>query len=191
MADDDTHRAVEVVFRLEAPRLVAGLTRIVRDVGLAEELAQDALLVALARWPESGVPTNPGAWLMTTARRRALDYFRHNRMAARKLDELAYDIENDGEGPDPDVALDDEFGDDLLSLIFTACHPRLPTDGRLALTLKLVGGLTTAEIARAFLVPEPTIAQRIVRAKRTLAEAGLPFEVPRGAERAERLASVL
>jgi RNA polymerase sigma-70 factor (ECF subfamily) len=187
----ETHRAIEAVYRIEAPRLIAGLTRVVRDVGLAEELAQDALLVALDRWPESGVPHNPGAWLMTAAKRRALDYFRRNKMVARKLDALAYDIETDTDAPDPDAALDDDVGDNLLSLIFTACHPALSTEARLALTLRLIGGLTTDEIARAFLVPEPTIAQRIVRAKRTLAEAGLPFEVPRGADRDARLASVL
>jgi len=191
MNDPDIHRTVEATFRIEAPRLIAGLTRLVRDVGLAEELSQDALLVALDHWPRSGVPRNPGAWLMTTAKRRALDYFRHNKMAARKLDALAYDIETDSEGLDPDAALDDEYGDDLLSLIFTSCHPALSMDARAALTLRLIGGLTTDEIARAFLVPEPTIAQRIVRAKRTLAESGLPFEVPRGADREERLASVL
>jgi RNA polymerase sigma-70 factor, ECF subfamily len=186
----ETHRAIEATYRIEAPRLIAGLTRLVRDVGLAEELAQDALVVALDQWPASGVPRNPGAWLMTTAKRRALDYFRRNKLAARKLDTLAYDIETDGEA-DPDKALDDEYGDDLLSLIFTSCHPALSTEARAALTLRLIGGLTTDEIARAFLVPEPTIAQRIVRAKRTLAEAGLPFEIPRGADREARLASVL
>ena len=191
MSTEESHRAIEAVYRIEAPRLIAGLTRIVRDVGLAEELAQDSLLVALDRWPESGVPNNPGAWLMTAAKRRALDYFRRNKMVARKLDALAYDIETDSDAPDPDAALDDDVGDNLLSLIFTACHPALSTEARLALTLRLIGGLTTDEIARAFLVPEPTIAQRIVRAKRTLAEAGLPFEVPRGADRDARLASVL
>ena len=191
MSATETNRAIEATYRIEAPRLIAGLTRIVRDVGLAEELAQDALIVALKNWPEGGVPANPGAWLMTTAKRRALDYFRHNKMAARKLDALAYDIETDKDEPDPDEALDDEVGDNLLSLIFTSCHPVLSTEARAALTLRLIGGLTTDEIARAFLVPEPTIAQRIVRAKRTLAEAGLPFEVPRGADRDARLASVL
>jgi len=191
MRTDATHSAIEATYRIEAPRLIAGLTRIVRDVGLAEDLAQDALLIALRQWPETGVPDRPGAWLMTTARRRALDYFRRNKMAARKLDILAYDIETDNEAPDPDKRLDDDIGDDLLSLIYTACHPALSPESRAALTLRLVGGLTTEEIARAFLVPEPTIAQRIVRAKRTLAEAGLPFEVPRGADRLERLASVL
>jgi RNA polymerase sigma-70 factor, ECF subfamily len=188
----ETDRAIETVYRIEAPRLVAGLTRLVRDVGLAEELAQDALLVALDQWPMAGIPHNPGAWLMTTAKRRGLDYFRRNKMASRKLDAFAYDLEVEAEdGPDPDAALDDDVGDDLLKLIFTACHPVLSREARLALTLRLIGGLTTDEIARAFLVPEPTIAQRIVRAKRTLAEAGLPFEVPRGADRDERLASVL
>jgi RNA polymerase sigma factor (sigma-70 family) len=188
----ETHRAIEAVYRIEAPRLVAGLTRLVRDVALAEELAQDALLVALDQWPTSGVPRNPGAWLMTTAKRRGLDYFRRNKMASRKLEAFAYDTEVEaGDAPDPDARLDDEVGDDLLSLIFTACHPTLSPEARAALTLRLVGGLTTDEIARAFLVPEPTVAQRIVRAKRTLAEAGLPFEVPRGPERAARLASVL
>ena len=191
MSTEESHRAIEAVYRIEAPRLIAGLVRVVRDVGLAEELAQDALLVALNHWPQSGVPHNPGAWLMTAAKRRALDYFRRNKMVARKLDALAYDIETDSDAPDPDAALDDDVGDNLLSLIFTACHPALSTEARLALTLRLIGGLTTDEIARAFLVPEPTIAQRIVRAKRTLAEAGLPFEVPRGADRDARLASVL
>ena len=191
MGTAETNRAIEATYRIEAPRLIAGLTRIVRDVGLAEELAQDALIVALGQWPERGVPDNPGAWLMTTAKRRALDYFRRNKMAARKLDALAYDIETDTEEPDPDKALDDDLGDDLLSLIFTSCHPVLSPEARAALTLRLIGGLTTDEIARAFLVPEPTIAQRIVRAKRTLAEAGLPFEVPRGADREARLGSVL
>jgi RNA polymerase sigma factor (sigma-70 family) len=192
VSETDTNRAVEAVYRIEAPRLVAGLTRLVRDVGLAEELAQDALLVALDQWPKVGIPRNPGAWLMTTAKRRGFDYFRHNKMASRKLDAFAYDVEIAAEdAPDPDAALDDEVGDDLLSLIFTSCHPVLSAEARAALTLRLIGGLTTDEIARAFLVPEPTIAQRIVRAKRSLAEAGLPFEVPRGADRERRLASVL
>jgi RNA polymerase sigma factor (sigma-70 family) len=191
-SDSEAQKAVEAVYRIEAPRLIAGLTRLVRDVGLAEELAQDALLVALDQWPRTGVPNNPGAWLMTTAKRRGLDYFRRNKMASRKLDAFAYDLEVAGEDqPDPDAKLDDDVGDDLLSLIFTACHPVLSREARVALTLRLIGGLTTDEIARAFLVPEPTIAQRIVRAKRSLAEAGLPFEVPRGAERDKRLSSVL
>lgn len=190
----DTHasRTIEAVFRLEQPRLIAGLTRIVRDVGLAEELAQDALVVALKSWGENTVPANPGAWLMQTAKRRAIDYFRRNKMAARKLDELGHDLrETESSMPDYASALDDDLGDDLLKLIFTSCHPAISREARLALTLRVVGGLTTDEIARAFLVPEPTVAQRIVRAKRSLAEAGLPFEVPRGADRDARLGSVL
>ena len=187
-----TANAVEAVFRIEQARLIAGLTRMVRDVGLAEELAQDALLVALQRWPEAGIPERPGAWLMMTAKRRALDYFRRNKMAARKLDEIGHDLrEQESTAPDYDTALDDEVGDDLLRLIFTSCHPAISPEARVALTLRLLGGLTTDEIARAFLVPEATVAQRIVRAKRSLAEAGLPFEVPDGAERMNRLASVL
>lgn len=192
MTERETNRAIEAVFRIEQARLIAGLTRIVRDVGLAEELAQDSLIVALNHWPESGVPRNPGAWLMQTAKRRAIDYFRRNKMAARKLDELGYDIREEEETPpDLDTPLDDDVGDDLLKLIFTSCHPVLSPEGRVALTLRLLGGLTTDEIARAFLAAEPTIAQRIVRAKKSLAEAGLPFEVPRGSDRAERVASVL
>ncbi|MBN9314356.1 MAG: RNA polymerase sigma factor [Devosia sp.] len=192
MTERDTQRAIEAVFRLERARVIAGLTRIVRDVGLAEELAQDALVVALRHWPESGVPLNPGAWLMQTAKRRAIDYFRRNKMAARKLEELGHDLrEQESTAPDLDTALDDDVGDDLLRLIFTACHPAISPEARVALTLRLLGGLTTDEIARAFLAAEPTIAQRIVRAKKSLAEAGLPFEVPRTEERAARLASVL
>jgi RNA polymerase sigma factor (sigma-70 family) len=192
MTAADTHRAIDAVWRIEAPRLIAGLARVVRDVGLAEELAQDALVVALEQWPASGVPDNPGAWLMTTAKRRAIDHLRRRKLLERKHGELGYELEARGPaGPDLDAALDDDIGDDLLRLMFTACHPVLSTDARIALTLRLVGGLTTGEIARAFLVPESTIAQRIVRAKRTLAEARVPFEAPRGAERAERLASVL
>ncbi|MBN9311010.1 RNA polymerase sigma factor [Devosia sp.] len=192
MTERDTQRAIEAVFRLERARVIAGLTRIVRDVGLAEELAQDALVVALRHWPESGVPLNPGAWLMQTAKRRAIDYFRRNKMAARKLDELGHDLrEQESTAPDLDTALDDDVGDDLLRLVFTACHPAISPEARVALTLRLLGGLTTDEIARAFLAAEPTIAQRIVRAKKSLAEAGLPFEVPRAEERAARLASVL
>lgn len=188
----ETERAIESVFRLEQARLVAGLTRILRDVGMAEELAQDALVVALRHWPESGVPTNPGAWLMQTAKRRAIDYFRRNRMAARKLEELGHDLrEDESTAPDYDTALDDDVGDDLLRLIFTSCHPAISPEARVALTLRLLGGLTTAEIARAFVVAEPTIAQRIVRAKKSLAAAGLPFEVPDAAERGARLVSVL
>lgn len=187
-----TERAIEAVYRLEQSRLIASLTRILRDVGMAEELAQDALVIALDRWPRTGVPQNPGAWLMQTAKRRAIDFFRRNRMAARKLDELGYDLrEEEATAPDYDTALDDDVGDDLLRLIFTSCHPAISPEARVALTLRLLGGLTTDEIARAFLAAEPTIAQRIVRAKRSLAEAGLPFEVPDATERAERLASVL
>jgi RNA polymerase sigma factor (sigma-70 family) len=192
MTERETHRAIEAVFRIEQAKLIAGLTRIVRDVGLAEELAQDALIVALKHWPESGVPRNPGAWLMQTAKRRAIDYFRRNKMAARKLDELGHDLrEEESTAPDLDTPLDDDVGDDLLKLIFTSCHPVISPEARVALTLRLLGGLTTDEIARAFLAAEPTIAQRIVRAKKSLAEAGLPFEVPRAEERAERLGSVL
>ncbi|CAN7465340.1 RNA polymerase sigma factor [Devosia sp. LjRoot16] len=192
MTERDTHRAIEAVFRIEQAKLIAGLTRIVRDVGLAEELAQDSLIVALNHWPESGVPRNPGAWLMQTAKRRAIDYFRRNKMAARKLDELGYDLrEIESTAPDLDTPLDDDVGDDLLKLIFTSCHPVLSPEARVALTLRLLGGLTTDEIARAFLSAEPTIAQRIVRAKKSLAEAGMPFEVPRAEERAGRMASVL
>jgi len=189
----DTHRAIDAVWRIEQAKLIAGLARIVRDVGLAEELAMDALVVALEKWPESGIPRNPGAWLMATAKNRAIDTLRRRKLGERKYSEFLHEVESD----QPDVvseietALDDDIGDDLLSLIFTACHPLLPTDARLALTLRLIGGLTTGEIARAFLSSEPTIAQRIVRAKRTLAEADVPFEVPRGAERSERLSSVL
>jgi RNA polymerase sigma factor (sigma-70 family) len=192
VTSNNPQHAIEATWRMEAPRLIAGLTRMVRDISLAEELAQDALVVALRQWPENGVPDNPGAWLMTTAKRRAIDYFRRNKMAARKLDELGYDLKTDGqEGPDPDVALDDHIGDDLLRLIFTSCHPILSREARVALTLRLLGGLTTDEIARAFLVPEPTVAQRIVRAKRSITEAQVPFEVPRGAELEGRLQSVL
>jgi RNA polymerase sigma-70 factor (ECF subfamily) len=188
-----TQRAIHAVFRIESARLIAGLARMVKDVGLAEELAQDALVTALERWPESGVPDNPGAWLMATAKRRAIDELRRNKRWHAKQDALGYEIETRAElaAPDLDAALDDDVGDDLLRLVFTSCHPLLPTEARVALTLRLLGGLTTLEIARAFLVPEPTIAQRIVRAKRTLAESGVPFEVPRGPELAERLSSVL
>jgi RNA polymerase sigma-70 factor, ECF subfamily len=189
----DTHRAIEAVWRIESARIIAGLARIVRDVGLAEELAQDALVAALQQWPESGIPDNPGAWLMATAKHRAIDHFRRNARIERKHEELGRELQAQQElaVPDFDAALDDPVGDDLLRLVFIACHPVLSTEGRVALTLRLLGGLTTDEIARAFLVPEPTIAQRIVRAKRTLAEAGVPFEVPRGAELAGRLSSVL
>jgi len=189
----DAHAAIAAVFRIEFPRLVAGLARLTREVGRAEELAQDALVVALERWPTDGVPDNPGAWLMTTAKRRALDGARHARIVDAKHVQLARDRDADPRdvAGELDDALDDVVGDDLLRLVFTACHPVLPTEARVALTLRLVGGLATSEIARAFLVPEPTIAQRIVRAKRTLADARVPFEVPRAAERAERLESVL
>src|SRR5258708_27662659 len=176
----DTHRAIDAVWRIESPRLIAGLARIVRDVGIAEDLAQDALVVALKQWPESGVPDNPGAWLMATAKHRAIDLLRRHQMLERKHEELGYELETQQEWavPDLDAAIDDDFGDDLLRLMFTACHPVLSTEARVALTLRLLGGLSTAEIARAFLVPEATLAQRIVRAKRTLAEARVPFEVP-------------
>jgi len=189
----DTHRAIDAVWRIEAPRLIAGLARIVRDVGVAEDLAQDALVAALKQWPHEGVPRNPGAWLMATAKHRAIDHFRRNKRLERKHEELGYEIEAQREGatPDLDAALDDDVGDDLLRLMFTACHPVLSTEARTALTLRLLGGLTTGEIARAFLVSEATVAQRIVRAKRTLAEKKVPFEVPRGEELAARLSSVL
>src|SRR6476659_7155345 len=190
MPATDTHHAIETVFRIEQAKLIAGLARVVRDVGLAEELAQDALVVALEQWPRSGIPDKPGAWLMAAAKHRAIDRLRRRKLIERKHEELGREIEADGEGatPDLDAALDDDIGDDLLRLIFTACHPVLATEARVALTLRLVGGLKTDEIARAFLVPEPTVAQRIVRAKRTLAEAKVPFEVPRKAGLAERLA---
>jgi RNA polymerase sigma factor (sigma-70 family) len=189
----DIRGAIDAVWRIESARLIAGLARIVRDVGLAEDLAQDALVAALKQWPEEGVPRNPGAWLMATAKHRAIDHFRRNKRLERKHEELGYEIETQREGtvPDLDAALDDDVGDDLLRLMFTACHPVLSTEARVALTLRLLGGLTTDEIARAFLVSEPTVAQRIVRAKRTLAEKQVPFEVPRGAELAARLSSVL
>ena len=189
----NTHRTVEAVWRIESARLIAGLTRLVGDVGLAEDLAQDALVAALERWPESGVPDNPGAWLMATAKHRAIDQLRRGKLLDRKHEQLGHELEALQRSPEPDLAaaLDDQVGDDLLSLMFTACHPVLATEARVALTLRLLGGLTTEEIARAFLVPKATIAQRIVRAKRTLAAARVPFEVPRGAELAGRLASVL
>jgi RNA polymerase sigma factor (sigma-70 family) len=189
----DIHRAIEAVFRIEQARLIAGLARMLRDVGLAEELSQDALVAALEQWPRSGIPDKPGAWLMAAAKNRAIDRLRRAKLIERKHQQIGHDLETTGEGdtPDLDTALDDDIGDDLLRLMFTACHPVLSIEARVALTLRLLGGLTTEEIARAFLVPEPTIAQRIVRAKRTLAEKQVPFEVPRGAERAERLAAVL
>jgi RNA polymerase sigma factor (sigma-70 family) len=177
---------------MESAKVIAGLTRIVRDVGVAEDLAHDALVSALEQWPAAGIPRNPAAWLMAAAKHRAIDYFRRNKMLERKHQELGHELETQQDAvPDLDAALDDPVGDDVLSLIFTACHPVLSTDARVALTLRLLGGLSTEEIARAFLVSEPTIAQRIVRAKRTLADAKVPFEVPRGAELAGRLSSVL
>ena len=189
----DIHREIDAVWRIESARLIAGLARIVRDVGVAEELAQDALVAALEQWPKSGIPDNPGAWLMQTAKHRGIDRVRRNVLAERKHEELGYAIESDREDAVAafEDAIDDDIGDDLLRLVFTACHPLLSTEARTALTLRLLGGLTTDEIARAFLVAEPTIAQRIVRAKRTLSEAGVPFEVPRGEELAARLSSVL
>jgi len=189
----DTHRAIEAVWRIESPKLVASLARLVRDVGLAEDLAQDALVAALQQWPASGVPRNPGAWLMAAAKHRAIDHFRRRKLLDRKHAELGRDLEADQARTAPDfaAALDDDVGDDLLRLMFTACHPVLSPEARAALALRLLGGLTTDEIARAFLVPEPTISQRIVRAKRTLTRARVPFEVPRGADRAARLGSVL
>jgi RNA polymerase sigma factor (sigma-70 family) len=189
----ETHRAIEAVWRIESPRIIAGLARIVRDVGLAEELAHDALVAALEQWPSDGVPQNPGAWLMATAKHRAIDLWRRNKRLERKHAELGHELETDRRmgARDLDAAIDDDVGDDLLRLVFTACHPVLSTEARVALTLRLLGGLTTDEIARAFLVSEPTVAQRIVRAKRTLADKRVPFEVPRAAERVERLASVL
>jgi RNA polymerase sigma-70 factor, ECF subfamily len=189
----ETHRAIDAVWRIEQAKLIAALARIVRDIGVAEDLAQDALVAALQQWPESGIPRNPGAWLMATAKHRAIDHFRRNKLLERKHDELGYELETIQESTASDIeaALDDDVGDDLLRLVFTACHPVLSTEARVALTLRLLGGLTTEEIARAFLVSEPTIAQRIVRAKRTLAKERVPFEVPRGADRAARLSSVL
>jgi RNA polymerase sigma-70 factor, ECF subfamily len=189
----DTHRAIDAVWRIESARLIASLARMVGDVGVAEDLAQDALVAALERWPESGVPDNPGAWLMATAKHRAIDLLRRRTLLDRKHEQLGHELEAQQEMavPDLDAAIDDHVGDDLLRLMFTACHPVLSTEARVALTLRLVGGLTTEEIARAFLVPTATIAQRIVRAKRTLAEAKVPFEVPRGADLAARLSSVL
>ena len=193
MSADDVHRTIEAVWRIESARLVAGLARMVRDVGLAEELAQDALVAALERWPESGVPDNPAAWLMATAKHRAIDRLRHEKLADRKHGEIGRDLDDARDSAESELlaAMDDPVGDDLLRLVFVACHPVLAREARVALTLRLVGGLATPEIARAFLVPEATVAQRIVRAKRTLAGARVPFEVPRGPELAARLASVL
>jgi len=197
MTASDTHRAIAAVWRIESARLIAGLTRMVRDVGLAEELAQDALVAALEQWPTDGVPDNPGAWLMTAAKHRAVDRFRRNALRDRKHQELGRDLAaQEQAAPDFDAGLEDDMGDkhggdDLLRLMFISCHPVLSTEARTALTLRLIGGLTTGEIARAFLIGEPTVAQRIVRAKRTLTDAKVPFEMPRGAERTARLASVL
>jgi RNA polymerase sigma factor (sigma-70 family) len=188
----DTHRAIDAVWRIESPRLIAGLARMVRDVGLAEDLAQDALVIALEQWPQSGVPDNPGAWLMAAAKNRAIDRLRRNQLLERKHEELGREVAiREMTVPDLAAHLDDDVGDDLLRLVFVACHPVLSTEARAALTLRLIGGLTTEEIARAFLAPEPTIAQRIVRAKRTLADKHVPFEIPRQAELAGRLSSVL
>jgi RNA polymerase sigma-70 factor, ECF subfamily len=188
----DAHRTIQAVWRIESARVIAGLARLVRDVGLAEELAQDALVAALERWPETGIPDNPAAWLMATGRNRAIDVFRRRALLARKHEELARELEADEVvAPDLNAALDDDIGDDLLRLMFTACHPVLSTEARVALTLRLLGGLTTEEIARAFLVSEQAMSQRIVRAKRTLSEARVPFEAPRASERSERLSSVL
>ncbi|GAA1898697.1 RNA polymerase sigma factor [Streptantibioticus ferralitis] len=193
MTASDTHRAIDAVWRIESARVIAGLTRIVRDVGIAEELAQDALVAALEQWPESGIPRNPGAWLMATAKHRAIDLLRRQERLDVKVQELGRELETEqrGAAPDFDTALDEDFGDDLLRLMFISCHPVLSTEARVALTLRLLGGLTTGEIARAFLVSEPTVAQRIVRAKRTLAKENVPFEVPQGPELADRLSSVL
>lgn len=190
---DSTHRAIEAVFRIEAAGLIAALTRLTRDVGLAEDLAQDALLAALEQWPESGIPEKPGAWLMAAAKHRAIDQFRRRTLAERKHEELGreQDLLQDTDLSDPEAAADDAVGDDLLRLMFIACHPILSPEARVALTLKLLGGLSTGEIARAFLASEATVAQRIVRAKRTLSEARVPFELPAGPDLAARLASVL
>src|SRR2546422_374128 len=193
MPPNKAAEAIDAVWRIESARLIAGLARLVGDVGIAEDLAQDALVIALEQWPKTGVPENPGAWLMATAKHRAIDLLRRRKMQDQKHAHVARELEARQRSPEPALAaaIDDDVGDDLLRLIFTACHPVLSTEARTALTLRLLGGLTTEEIARAFLVPVPTIAQRIVRAKRTLAEARVPFEVPRRAERAARLASVL
>ena len=193
MTYTDVHHSIEAVWRIESARLIAGLTRIVRDVGLAEELAQDALVVALEKWPESGIPDNPGAWLMATAKHRALDHFRRNKLLERKHEELGRELKSQQESAlaNFEIPENGDIQDDLLRLVFISCHPVLSTDARVALTLRLLGGLTTTEIARAYLTSEPTIAQRIVRAKRTLSDAKVPFEVPEEKERAARLSSVL
>ena len=190
-AADSIHRTIDAVWRIESPKLIGGLTRIVRDVGVAEDLAQDALVAALQQWPDAGVPDNPGAWLMATAKHRAIDLLRRHALFERKHEELGRDLEKRLEENDPIDALDKVIEDDLLRLMFISCHPMLSAEARAALTLRLLGGLTTSEIARAFLAPEATIQQRIVRAKKTLADARVPFEVPRGNELAARLASVL
>ena len=189
----DTHGAIDAVWRIESPKIIASLARIVRDVGLAEDLAHDALVAALEQWPEAGIPRNAGAWLMAAAKHRAIDYFRRSKLLDRKHEQLGYELEQRQEviAQELEAAIDEDVGDDLLRLIFTACHPVLSPEARAALTLRLLGGLTTDEIARAFLVSEPTIAQRIVRAKRTLAKERIPFEVPRGSDRDARLSSVL
>jgi RNA polymerase sigma factor (sigma-70 family) len=186
----DTHRAIQAVWRIESPRIIGALTRMVRDLGMAEDLAQDALMAALERWPRDGVPDQPGAWLMATAKRRAIDVLRRGKMLDRRHAELEKEIEFQSRALelDLDAAIDDDIGDDLLRLIFTCCHPVMPSESRVALTLRLLGGLTTEEIARAFVVSESTMAQRIVRAKKSLKAAAVSFEVPRGAERAGRLA---
>ena len=193
MNHDRTQRAIEAAWRIDAPRIIAAVARMTGDVGTAEDFAQDALLAALRTWPEQGVPDNPGAWLMATAKRRAIDYLRRGRMLDRTQEQVAYEIDEHSPSQEEQIhdALDDDVGDDLLRLIFTACHPVLAREARVALTLRLLGGLTTEEIARAFLAPVPTVAQRIVRAKRTLAEARVPFDMPREDERPQRLDSVL
>src|SRR3954465_5689618 len=193
MTATDTHRTIDAVWRIESAKLIAGLTRIVRDVGLAEDLAQDALVAALERWPETGIPDKPGAWLMATAKHRAIDLLRRDKMLERKHVEVGHELEvrQEAATPDLDAAIDNPVGGDLLRLVFIACHPVLAPEARVALTLRLLGGLTTDEIARAFLVSEPTVAQRIVRAKRTIAKEQVPYEVPRGPELGARLSSVL
>jgi len=192
VSSTDTHRTIDAVWRIESPRLIAGLAHIVHDIGIAEDLAQDALVTALEQWPQKGIPENPGAWLMATAKHRAIDYFRRNQLLERKHEELGREMESrEMAVPDLTAAIDDHVGDDLLRLVFISCHPVLSTEAQVALTLRLLGGLTTDEIARAFLITEPTVAQRIVRAKRTLAEKRVPFELPRRGELAERLSSVL
>ena len=195
MTDSETRRTIDAIWRIESPKLVAGLARMVHDVGIAEDLAHDALVAALEQWPVSGVPRNPGAWLMATSKRRAIDLWRRNKLLDRKHEAIGYELQAEQQNvPDIEAAIDeraDDLGDDLLRLIFIACHPVLPTDAQVALTLRLLGGLTTGEIARAFLVPEATVAQRIVRAKRTLAEKEVPYEIPRGENRDARLSSVL